>query len=216
MTTHETKSGTLYVRQNTGTVITDASGNGIAITQASGTHHQVAVSGTTTSLRMIPVLELASNVTAQVDKTPNIGTEAARLNNIVSQTRTIKTHDAFTGSASYEQSGAVQTTNNTATTIATIAVIDNCGIWIEANATGRDTAGATRAWINKAALYYRQGGGAPTAVGTSAGTSVKGGAWGDVTFAVSGNSVLVQVTGAAATTINWAATVRYQSVSGNT
>jgi hypothetical protein len=39
-------------------------------------------------------------------------------------------------------------------------------------------------------------------------------AW-DGTLAASGNNVVVNVTGAAATTINWTCTVRYQAVSGN-
>lgn len=216
MTTYETKSGALYVRNATGAVITDASGNGVQIVQQSGTTHTLSPLGTVTTFRCTPILELSSNLIVLSDATSNLGTEALRLAQVSCATQAVKTHAAFTGSAAFTRSGAIQTTNATATTIATLAVADNAGIWIEVNATGRDTASATRAWVTRTALYQRQAAGAPVAVGTTAGTSILGGAWGAVSFLVSGNNVLVQVTGAAATTINWAATIRSQTTSGNT
>jgi len=216
MTTNETKSGTLYVRNATGAIITDASGNGVQIVQQSGTTHTLSPLGSVTTFRCTPILELSNSVIVLSDATLNLGTETLRLAQVSCATSAVKTHAAFTGSAAFTRSGAIQTTTATATTIATLAVADNAGIWIEVNATGRDTASATRAWITRTALYQRQAAGAPVAVGTTAGTSILGGAWGAVSFAVSGNNVLVQVTGAAATTINWAAAIRSQTTSGNT
>ena len=216
MTTYETKSGALYVRNATGAIITDLSGNGVQIVQQSGTTHALSALGTTTALRFSSILELANQVSVFADAVYNLGTETLRLAQVSCTTAAVKTHAAFTGSAAFTRSGAIQTTNATATTIATLAVADNAGIWIEVNATGRDTASATRAWVTRTALYQRQAAGAPVAVGTTAGTSILGGAWGAVSFLVSGNNVLVQVTGAAATTINWAATIRSQTTSGNT
>lgn len=216
MTTHETKSGLLYVRQNTGALITDAVGNGITIVQASGTTHQLGPLGTTTTFRCTAIFELANSIVVNSDAAYNVGTEALRLGQVTCATSAVKTHAAFAGSASFTRSGAIQTTNATATTIATLAVADNAAFVIEVSAIGRDTATATRAWVTRTALYQRQAAGAPVAVGTTAGTSILGGAWGAVSFLVSGNNVLVQVTGAAATTINWAATILSQTVSGNT
>jgi hypothetical protein len=221
MTTHETKSGTLYVRQNTGAIITDASGNGVLINQASGTTHQLGFSGTTTTLRMVPVLELAGNMTCQVDKTPNLGAEAARINTVTAQTLSTKTHDAFTGSQSFRQTGAVQVTNALANTVATIAVPDNSCMWLEASVIVRDTASANRAAYVRQACVYRQGGGGATILTGVLGpatveTAGVAAAW-DATISVSGNNALVTFQNTAgALTLNVATTVRYQSVIGNT
>lgn len=221
MTTHETKSGTLYVRQNTGAIITDASGNGVLITQASGTTHQVGMSGTTTTLRMVPVLELAGNLTAQVDKTPNLGAEAARINTVTSQTVATKTHDAFTGSQAFVQTGAAQVTNALANTIATIAIPDNSCVWIDASVIARDTGSASRAAYVRQACIYRQGGGGATILTGVLGpatveTAGIAASW-DASISVSGNNALVTFQNTlGALTINVASTVRYQSVIGNT
>ena len=217
MTTNETKSGPLYIFHSSGASILDSTGvSGVRIVQQSSSTHTLTTQGTTTTLRLTPIFELANQVSVLTDAVYNLGTETLRLAQVSCTAAAVKTHAAFTGSAAFTRSGAIQTTNATATTIATLAVADNAGIWIEVNATGRDTASATRAWIERTALYQRQAAGVPVAVGTTAGTSILGGAWGAVSFLVSGNNVLVQVTGAAATTINWAATIRSQTTSGNT
>jgi hypothetical protein len=100
--------------------------------------------------------------------------------------------------------GATVTTDATVTTIATIAVADNTNIAIEVYAGAKKAATATKAFFAYRQKYYRNGG-APTAWGTSPesiGTDADGNPW-TVTFAVSGNNVLVKITGAAATTIKW-------------
>lgn len=128
---------------------------------------------------------------------------------------TWKAHAAFSGSEAQKTTAAVQTTDATQTTLFTLAVPDTTDVQIEARVVARDTAGTERALYGKVALVYREGGGATIQgsvqdvfadVETSAGI--------DATFTVSGNNVLLSVTGLAATTINWAATITYQMVSG--
>ena len=150
---------------------------------------------------MVAPLELSSNVTAQVDKTPNLGSESLRFNTLTSQTVAAKTHDAFTGSQAFVQTGAVQVTNAAANTVATIAIPDTSCVWIEA-------------------CIYRQGGGATILTGVLGPATVETGAiaanW-DATISVSGNNALVTFTNSAGgLTINVASTVRYQAVIGNT
>lgn len=100
--------------------------------------------------------------------------------------------------------GETTTTDATVTTIATIAIPDNTNIAIEVYVGAKKAATATKAFFAYRQKYYRNGG-APTAWGTSPediGTDADGNPW-TVTFAVSGNNVLVKLTGAAATTIKW-------------
>lgn len=100
--------------------------------------------------------------------------------------------------------GRTVTTNATVTTVATIAIPDNCNFVMEVYAAAKKAATATKAFFAYRQAYYRNGG-APTAWGTSPvdlGTDADGNPW-TVTLVVSGNNVLVKVTGAAATTIAW-------------
>ena len=129
----------------------------------------------------------------------------------------MKSHAAFTGSLAYTQTGAVQTTNNLPTTLFTLALPDNSGTIMSVDITARDTGSANRAAYQRVANVYRQGGGAATInVGVVASVTIESvPAW-DATITVSGNSALVTVTGAGATTINWACTVRFQTVLTNT
>lgn len=131
-------------------------------------------------------------------------------------TLTQKAHANFSGSGSVQTTGAVQTTDATQTVLYSVALPDTSDTMFEVRVVGRDTAGTERAVYGKVALVYREGGGATIQgsiqdifpdIETSAGL--------DATITVSGNNVRVSVTGLAATTINWAATIRYQSVSGS-
>lgn len=132
----------------------------------------------------------------------------------------VKDHSAFATSETQFTTGAVQTTDATQTSAKVLTLADNTVYWIEAHIAARETGGTDRARYIRSACVYRQGAGAATIEGTvdtigadkeTAGAS----AW-DATFTVSSNDVRVSVTGAAATTINWVCTVRYQGVSGNT
>jgi hypothetical protein len=131
----------------------------------------------------------------------------------------LKDHTAFAGSETQLTTGAVQTTNATVTAAKTLALSDNTLYWFEADIIGRETGGTDRAYYKVAGLFYRQGGGGATLQGAVASviTAIEtaGAAAWDATLAASGNNVVVNVTGAAATTINWTCTVRYQAVSGN-
>jgi hypothetical protein len=128
-----------------------------------------------------------------------------------------KDHAAFTGSESIRTTAAIQTTDATVTTLLSIALADDSVYWVEAAVIARNTsADADNAYKIIASLSRR-----------SAGAAVLGGAgstnlftdeedldW-DAAWVASGNNAVLQVTGEAATTINWAATVKYQRVSGN-
>ncbi len=98
----------------------------------------------------------------------------------------------------------VQTTDATATTIATIAIPDNTTVQIIARVKGDQNGGASSAGYVVAATVKRAGGVA-TMVGAPNQLSVHEdvGAW-DATIDVDGgNNARVRVTGAAATTIDW-------------
>ncbi len=131
----------------------------------------------------------------------------------------LKDHTAFAGSETQLTTGAVQTADGTTTPAKTLALSDNTLYWFEADIIGRQTGGTDRAYYKVAGLFYRQGGGAATLEGAVASviTAIEtaGAAAWNATLAASGNNVVVNVTGAAATTINWTCTVRYQAVSGN-
>lgn len=205
------------VKSAAGLYVTDASGNGIYFNQASGTTQQFGNVGTTTTVRMLPIVELGNSITCQTDKTPNIGTEAARINTVTSQTIANKTHDAFTGSQVFTQTGAVQTTDATVTTIFTYAVPDNCGAWMDIRVTGRDTGGSNRGmWVRNASVSRQAAGTANVDSTSTIGTDYNPGIWGGITVTTSGNNVIVRVTGKVGTTINWACAIRYQAVIANT
>lgn len=130
-----------------------------------------------------------------------------------------KAHAAFTGSENVESTGAVQTTNATQTSVWSMTLADNTVYFIQAQTVGRGTDGADRMTAIDFALVYRQGGGGATLQGSPVDivTPIKstGATTWDVSITVSGNDVRVSVTGAAATTINWATSIDIQGVSGN-
>lgn len=131
-----------------------------------------------------------------------------------------KAHSAFAGSDSVRTTGAVQTTNATQTTAKTIGLADDSVYWVTVRVAARETGNTDRAVFQFTALAYRASGGGATLQGTviSLVTPIKtaGATTWDATVTTSGNNILVSVTGAAATTINWACDVDYQGVSGNT
>ena len=109
----------------------------------------------------------------------------------------------------------VQTTNATPTTLSTIVLADDTTYVIEARIVARDTGGTKRASYVRTVMAHRQSAGSATLGGAGIEadfTDETTAAW-DATFVVSGNNVLVQVTGEAATTIDWAADVVSTSVS---
>lgn len=127
----------------------------------------------------------------------------------------LKKHAAFTGSSHVESTGAVQTIDATDTTVWSLTVSDTTAYWFEGTVVARTTSGTDCVVGRVLAQAHREGAGAVIGdvqlqyLDPSTSTWV-------ITWDVSGNDVRLRVTGAAATTINWAATVKYQAVSGNT
>ena len=102
----------------------------------------------------------------------------------------------------------IQTTDNTLTTIATIAIVDETTNIIHVDIIGIQDDGSNRLGSEISSMFYRTGAGSATFIdagpsGTEDFTVKSAGSWSIPSFAVSGNNVLVQVQGAVATTINW-------------
>lgn len=127
-----------------------------------------------------------------------------------------KVHTGFAGSDAFARTNAVTTTNATQTTLETITLADNTVYYVEVSIPARESTGTDRAYYRRAVMAYRQGGGATLGTIDTPFTDESAGAllW-DVTFTTSGNDVRVSVTGAAATTVYWAATTKYQGVNTN-
>lgn len=131
----------------------------------------------------------------------------------------VKTHANFSKSQSQTATGGVQTTDATQTTAWSKTLQDNTLYWVEATVIGRDVAGTERVMYGRKALVYRQGGGATiqgSVLTVLSDVETIGALTADATFTISGNDVRLSVTGVAATTFNWAATITFQAVSGNT
>jgi len=210
----------LVIRSSTndGLFITDASGNGMSLQKQSNTRWYWFPQGLATTWQQFFIQEMFANITAGVDTQYTIGTETARFSTISVTQTAVKSHNSFSGSRTFEATGAVTTATNATTTVfASPALIDNSGTWVEVHVVGRATGTADRAMAVRRALITRQAGGGAALVGTfEAPYTNNAPGWGVTNLCsidVSGNTFVVRVEGAA-TTINWTCTVRYQSVSG--
>jgi hypothetical protein len=97
----------------------------------------------------------------------------------------------------------IATTDATLTTIETVALVDNTAYFFEVHGIARQTAaGPDNAAFVRRGVFYREGGGA-VQVGSDDTPFSEGNSNFQLTFAVSGNNVLVQVQGVAATNISW-------------
>lgn len=109
--------------------------------------------------------------------------------------------------------GEASTTDATVTALVTLTLADENTYYVEAWCVGVQSTGAKRAGYKVACTVYRTAAGVATLQGTATaihtGESTAG--W-DATLAVSGNNVLLQVTGEAATTIKWAGALTYANV----
>lgn len=121
---------------------------------------------------------------------------------------TITTGDTLTisstGGGSSRTTGSTTTTNATPTTIATIATTTNSTQLIEVYIKAYQTS-ATNYGVWKRTLGITNVSGTPTIQSTNSDvTKTSSGLKANsITFSVSGSNILVQVTGIAATTINW-------------
>ena len=108
--------------------------------------------------------------------------------------------------------GTVQTTDATPTTLITIPLDDDTEYIVVARVSLQEDSQADgNAAVRRCWAYRRSGGGATIG---SQDTPFTGQAYGTITFAVSSNDLLLQVTGIAATTINWGAVVEYHPTVG--
>jgi len=107
----------------------------------------------------------------------------------------------------------VTTSDATLTTIATIPLTDNTVYFINVDIVARRTDAPDRAVYKRYRAFYREGGGGATALGAMRNrfTEESDTSW-TVQMNVSGNNVLIQVQGAAAKNVNWAANYSVQEV----
>lgn len=98
----------------------------------------------------------------------------------------------------------VTTTDGTETTVGTIAIPDDTAVIISAVMVGRRTDAADRAGFIRTVVAFREGGGSAAFEGTvDSSFSRKSTGSYDATMTVSGNNVLLRVTGSSSHTINW-------------
>lgn len=107
-----------------------------------------------------------------------------------------------------------QTTDATQTTVDSITLLDENTYHIEAYVVGVESGGGNRASYHISGTFYRTGAGGATLQGavTTVHSAESDANW-DATFTVNDNDVRVSVTGVAATTIEWTATMEYINMS---
>jgi hypothetical protein len=110
----------------------------------------------------------------------------------------------------YGQKSEVQTTDGTETAIASVVLLDNSVYSIEVDVVGLQSDGANRASYRIISTFYRYAGGGAAAQGTATLVHVEESDinW-DVALTPNGNNIDVNVTGYAATTINWICYLKY-------
>lgn len=99
---------------------------------------------------------------------------------------------------------ALATADATVTTVQTYAMPDASAVVVEFYALAKKVATSTAAFFAYRHVFYRSGGGAPTAIGAleDLGSRPNGTAW-TVDITPSSNNILARVTGQAATAIEW-------------
>lgn len=103
-----------------------------------------------------------------------------------------------------DQTATTTTTNNTPTTIATLPLSDDTVYLVEARFVGRRTDAAGRSAYSRRALVYREAAGVATIEGTvDTDLTRESTATNDATISVSGNDLLLRVTGTTGHTIDW-------------
>jgi hypothetical protein len=112
----------------------------------------------------------------------------------------------------YAAQQSATTVDATVTTIYTLSLSDNTAYLVDAFCVARRTDAADRAAYRVTVAAYREAAGSATIQGaeTDLHTAESDATW-DASFAVSGNDLLFQVTGAAAKTINWRCGFKYET-----
>lgn len=118
----------------------------------------------------------------------------------------LKTAPAIVGT----EPGAVQTTDATPAVIWSLTLADNTAYWVDALVVARGTAASQNGYQRRCVVSRRGAGAALGGAGSvSIWTDEDDLDW-DVEFVVSGNDLRLQVTGEAATTIDWSSTAKFQ------
>lgn len=107
-----------------------------------------------------------------------------------------------------------QSTDGTAQTAQYFSLPDDAALLVHCKAVGKKADGSDRAIYSREALFYRDGGaltqqGSTTTIGTDVESNA---AWGGLTLSASAGVAVAQVTGVAATTIDWQIQVEIEAV----
>lgn len=222
MTIRETKTDRVGVLDNVGNTSdgitsTNASAHGFRVYQLSNTQTFWTNVGSTNALIVQPALATQGGIVSFSDGSQDIGSVSGRYRDVYQRRSFVKDHSAFTGSELVQTTAALQTVGAATNTLWTSpALLDNSSHWVEVWVTVRDTASGSRAMYQRQACIFRQAGGAATILtGVLAPVTVESVAGWDADIDVTGNTFRVRVT-STALTLNWAASIRYQAVSGNT
>jgi len=209
-----------------GLTIQDANApyNGLNIRLASANQAFVDPNGSVNTVISFATMAIGVGINAYSGNSLDIASEAVRFRMLGINRVYHHAGTGFAGSGANVTHGAVQTTSATSAAVFTsAALLDNSGTSIEVRVVGRETGSTNRGMAVRRALVTRQAGGSAALVGAVEATYTNMPAtWGagvaltQATIDVTGNTFRVICQGAAATTINWAVEVRYQSVSGST
>jgi len=125
----------------------------------------------------------------------------------------------YTGTESFTRQAAVQTTDATVTDIATIAVAEDEAFVVEGRIVAIEDDGSESVGGTFMGVFRRDTGGNVTLVG-SVTTDVQHDSGGAPTFTLAADTtnqtIDIQVTGVAATTMNWVVTYTYHKVTTST
>lgn len=105
----------------------------------------------------------------------------------------------------------LQTTDDTPSPLWEMVLADQKAYWLEANVVARESTGADRVVQKVLVQAHREGAGAVVGDTLLEYLDPSTSTW-VVEWASSGNNVQLQVTGPSTLTVNWAATIKYQSV----
>lgn len=161
--------------------------------------------------------DLAGNLLAETDNANKIGdTAGSRPSEVNTVLIRAQSEEIVANSITSDETNfSVQTTDATLTTIASIPLSDNTTYQVRANVVGRFASTTDKGVAGHVDFHvYRNNAGSATLIGTPTPVSDDYGTSGyTFSVAVSGNNLLIQVTGAVAETVNWAANVRKVRVS---
>ena len=124
-------------------------------------------------------------------------------------------HVAASNEHRHVETAAIKTTNATATVMWSFTLPStDCSYWVRAFVTCKKTLAARAFYMVRAHVFRNGGGAAFGSISPNAEFTDESAGALHATFTVSSNDVRLEVTGQAATDINWAATIEYQGVLG--